>query len=81
MNLAQNQQGVLISFSYSEIRFLMSLIKIYSKMPKPKRYFSLEYLFFPGFFLFHSMTDPHKVTFLWAEYAKFNKMHQGEYKV
>ena len=48
----ENQQGVLISFSYSEIR---SLNLKYTKMPKIKCYFSPEYLFFPVIFCFAAL--------------------------
>ena len=49
-------------------------------MPKFKRYFSPDYLFFPVFFVLQHYRE-HNVTFLWAEYAKFNKMQQRELRV
>ena len=52
--------GVLIGFSYIEIRFLN---KKYSEIPKNKCYFLPEYLFFPVVFLFCSITDNTELQF------------------
>ena len=72
----ENQRGALIGFSYSEIRFLDKNIV---KCLNLNAIFRESIYFFQFFFVLQHYIE-HKFTFLWAVYAKFNKMHQREHK-